>query len=223
MKRSHCSYQLLPAQSASNTLLNSLWDVAVFPPVMKSRDACLVSRDLETWFFMSRSWLGLVSLYTFCPPAKSGILLNVRSVKVDYFISSPAQSWTLVIFWNPTQFLAPNPIQPTGVITWPDQTQPIIDTRRFESYLIIGTRRPKTRYLGLLHFLSKTGLQIKCWLIVMSNMTTEISSVIVGVLLYKFWLVDNPLQTTPTSGLTGQSPLRWPRPLSGDWFQKPRP
>jgi len=35
-------------------------------------------------------------------------------------------------------------------------------------------------------------------------------------------LVENQLQTTPTSGLDVQSPL-WPRQLSGDWFQGPRP
>ena len=46
------------------------------------------------------------------------------------------------------------------------------------------------------------------------------SSVILVILRYILWLAENQLQTTPTSGLAGQPPLR-PLTLNADWFQWP--
>lgn len=91
--------QLLPAQSASKTLLEVLWDVAVFP-VMESRDACLVWRDLETCFFHS-SFLAqsLVSVHF---PSSCDVSCWWTCVQSELIISLPARSWTFATFWSPT-------------------------------------------------------------------------------------------------------------------------
>jgi len=129
------------------------------------------------------------------------------------------QSWTWVAFWNLTQSSCTQPNPRTFL---PDPTLPNTDTRQFTNNVSQQLHIERKQDI-LLHFVSETGLTIKCLSRLISYMVTNILTLRITSLhkdrnrwsliksnsthkKLKFSTQSNPFQPNPTRGWTNPRP-----------------